>query len=337
MSIRICVIPNVRGVGGMVSFKQKFCAGLRARGVEICEDLMDEPYQAVLLIGGTRQLSALRRARRRGARIVQRLNGINWLHRRWRTGLRHALRAEVNNLLLAFTRRFLANRIVYQSEFARGWWEEWYGAVPAPATVIHNGVDLSLYTPEGPHQRPADRFRLLLVEGNLQGGYEIGLETAMRLAEGLSRRQPVELMIVGQIQAAQRQAIQARTRVSILWAGRVSPERIPELDRSAHLLYAADLNAACPNSVIEAMACGLPVLAFATGALPELVRGEAGRLVPYGGDVWRLDPPDVDALVQAGEEILNQQPHFRQAARVHAEKAFDLNQMIGHYLDVLVG
>lgn len=321
----------------MVSFKQKFCTALRARGVEICENLADEPYQAVLLIGGTRQLTMLWRARRRGVRIVQRLDGINWLHRRLRTGLRHALRAEVNNLLLAFTRRFLPNRIVYQSEFARAWWEEWYGAVPIPATVIHNGVDLSQYTPEGPHQRPANRFRLLLVEGNLQGGYEIGLETAMRLAEGLSRRQPVELMIVGQIQAAQQQAIQARTRVPLLWAGRVSPERIPEFDRSAHLLYAADLNAACPNSVIEAMACGLPVLAFATGALPELVRGEAGRLVPYGGDVWRLDPPDMDALVQAGEEILSQQPRFRRAARARAEEAFDLNKMVDCYLDVLVG
>lgn len=334
--MRICVIPNVHGVGGMVSFKQKFSAALRARGVEICEDLKEEPYQAVLLIGGTRQLTALWRARRRGVRIVQRLDGINWLHRRIRTGWRHFLRAEINNLLLAFTRRVLAHHLVYQSEFARRWWEAWHGNSSVPATVIYNGVDLHQYTPEGPHQRPADRFRLLLVEGNLQGGYEIGLETAVRFVEGLSRRQKVELMVVGQVQPAQRQTFQSRTSAPILWAGRVSPERIPELDRSAHLLYAADLNAACPNSVIEAMACGLPVLAFATGALPELVRGEAGRLVPYGGNVWQLDPPDVNALICAGEEILAQQPRFRQAARARAEEFFDLDKMVDRYLDVLV-
>ncbi len=335
--MRICVIPNVQGVGGMVSFKQKFGAALRARGMAICENLTDEPYQAVLLIGGTRQLTTLWRARRRGVRIVQRLDGINWLHRRLRTGWRHFLRAEINNLLLAFTRRHLANRVVYQSEFARRWWEAWHGAAPAPATVIYNGVDLRRYTPEGSHRRPADRVRLLLVEGNLQGGYEIGLATAVRLAEGMSRRQDVELMVVGQIQPVQQQAWQAQTRTPILWVGRVPPERIPELDRSAHLLYAADLNAACPNSVIEALACGLPVLAFATGALPELVQGEAGRLVPYGGDVWRLEPPDVDALIRAGEEILAQQPRFRQAARARAEEAFDLDRMADRYLDVLVG
>lgn len=331
------MIPRVRGVGGMVSFKQKFCAALQARGVEICEDLADEPYQAILLIGGTRELAALWRARRRGVRLVQRLNGINWLHRRLHTGLRHALRAEVNNWLLAFVRRRLATHIVYQSEFARRWWEDWYGTPNTPATVIYNGVDLKRYTPDGPHQRPSDRFRLLLVEGNLQGGYEHGLEIALQLAEGLAARASLELMIVGQISPAQQQIYQSRTRVATRWAGRVPPEQIPELDRSAHLLYAADLNAACPNAVIEALACGLPVLGFATGALPELVQGEAGRLVPYGGNVWRLEPPDVEALIRAGLEILARQPRFRQGARARAEAAFDLNRMTERYLDVLLG
>ncbi len=320
----------------MVSFKQKFCAALQARGVSVCESLADEPYQAILLIGGTRQLTALWRARQRGVRLVQRLNGINWLHRRVRTGLRHALRAEINNFVLAFTRRYLASHIVYQSEFARRWWEDWYAVPPVPVSVIYNGVDLNRYTPHGPHQRPINRVRLLVVEGNLQGGYEAGLETALRLAEGLAERRALELMVVGEVDPARQNQYQQRARLPILWAGRVPPERIPELDRSAHVLYAADLNAACPNSVVEALACGLPVLAFATGALPELVQGEAGRLVPYGGDVWHLDPPDIGALVQAGEEILAHQPRFRQAARARAEEAFDLNQMVDRYLDVLV-
>lgn len=330
------MIPNVHGVGGMVSFKQKFCAALRARGVSVCENLADEPYQAILLIGGTRQLAGLWRARKRGVPIVQRLNGINWLHRRRFIGLRHALRAEINNLVLAFTRRHLATYLVYQSEFARRWWEEWYAVPPLPVSVIYNGVDLNRYSPDGPHQRPADRVRLLVVEGKLQGGYESGLETALRLAEGLAERRSVELMVVGEVKAAQQNLYQGRAQVPVLWTGRVPSERIPELDRSAHLLYAADLNAACPNSVVEALACGLPVLAFATGALPELVQGEAGRLVPYGGDVWRLDPPDIGALIRAGEEILAAQPRFRQAARSRAEEAFDLNQMVDRYLNVLV-
>jgi glycosyltransferase involved in cell wall biosynthesis len=97
------------------------------------------------------------------------------------------------------------------------------------------------------------------------------------------------------------------------------------------------LNAACPNSVIEAMACGLPVLAFATGALPELVTGDSGRVVPYGGDPWKLDNPDILALTEAAVEILQDQSHYRKAARQRAEEAFGMDKMVDRYLDVLLG
>jgi len=83
---RICVVPNVSGVGGMVSFRAKFNTGLIARGIEPCIDLGDLPYEAVLVIGGTRQLLGLWRAKKRGIPIVQRLNGMNWLHRKLNTG-----------------------------------------------------------------------------------------------------------------------------------------------------------------------------------------------------------------------------------------------------------
>jgi glycosyltransferase involved in cell wall biosynthesis len=96
------------------------------------------------------------------------------------------------------------------------------------------------------------------------------------------------------------------------------------------------LNAACPNSVIEALACGLPVVAFDTGALPELVTGDAGRVVPYGGDPWTLTPPDTPALAQAAAEILIDQHRFRLAARSRAENLFNLEGMVEGYLEVLL-
>jgi glycosyltransferase involved in cell wall biosynthesis len=119
------------------------------------------------------------------------------------------------------------------------------------------------------------------------------------------------------------------------FAGEVPAEKIPDLDRSAHVLYAADVNAACPNSVIEALACGLPVVAFDTGALSELITVDAGRLSPYGGDPWNLDPPDIESLAEAANQIITNQVGFRTAARKRAEEAFALNQMVQGYLDVI--
>ena len=180
------------------------------------------------------------------------------------------------------------------------------------------------------------------------GGYEMGLEVAVKLASQVgdalraAHSLPVvELMIAGRVSPELQDAWQRRLAnqdgfkgLQLNWAGLVSPERIPELDRSAHLLYSADLNAACPNSVIEALACGLPVVAFDTGALPELVRDGAGKIIPYGGNPWRLEPPDVPALAQAAVEILQDQVAYRHAARARAETAFSLDQMLESYLDI---
>lgn len=335
--MKICLIPKVHGVGGMVSFQAKLTAGLTARGIEVTGDPSEPGIDAILLTGGTRDVGGLLRARRRGVRIVQRLDGINWLHRRLPTGTRHFLRAEYGNRLLALLRARVVTRIVYQSDFVRGWWTRQFGPERVPSVVIHNGVDLSTYSPDGPAERPTDIFRLLLVEGSLQGGYETGLTTAIQLAEGLAERFPLELMVAGRVTPDLQTTAQSKTRVPIRWAGLAPRDAIPFIDRSAHLFYSADINAACPNAVIEALACGLPVSAFATGALPELVTGDAGRVVPYGGDPWKLEPPDVPALVDAAAEILKNNDLFRRNARQRAEEAFGLDTMVEKYLNVLLG
>jgi hypothetical protein len=89
---------------------------------------------------------------------------------------------------LALIRSRLAHAIVYQSEFSRRWWENVYGPTRVSSSVVHNGVDLNIYSPQGPQGRPDDLCRVLLVEGSLMGGYELGLEAAVELARRLSDR-----------------------------------------------------------------------------------------------------------------------------------------------------
>ena len=333
---KIGIVPRVDGLGGMASFRLKFEAGLASRGYEVSHH-PDEADTAILVIAGTKSLLPLWRAKRRGARIVQRLDGINWIHKKRNTGWRHYLRAEYGNFILSFIRRFLADRILYQSEFSKKWWEGWYGKTRAPAYVIHNGVDLNVYA-ASTKQIAHPPYRLLVVEGSLGGGYDMGLDNALRLAETLNEKYnlPMQLIVVGKISDEHRVRVESKARVPIEWLGVVPRERIPEIDRSAHLLFSADLNAACPNAVIEALACGLPVASFDTGALNELVLGDAGRLVPYGGDVWNIDPPNIEALAEASAEILRDQTRFAKAARAHAESALGLEKMVDGYLKVLL-
>jgi glycosyltransferase involved in cell wall biosynthesis len=190
-------------------------------------------------------------------------------------------------------------------------------------------------------QRPIDRYRIIMVEGSLMGGYEIGFESALEMVtllgsmQGQGIEKPLELVVVGRVSEDLRQRSASRIPAGLVWTGIVDSDHIPALDASAHILYSSDLNAACPNSVIEALACGTPVLGFDTGSLSEIVSAEAGQVVPYHGDPWQLDPPDIRPLVQGGVEILRKQEFYRTGARRRAEEAFGLDDMVDKYLNVL--
>jgi glycosyltransferase involved in cell wall biosynthesis len=101
-------------------------------------------------------------------------------------------------------------------------------------------------------------------------------------------------------------------------------------------MYCAEVNPPCPNSVIEALACGLPVIGFDSGSLKELVTDDAGSIVPYGANPWKLETPDISALAASAGEMLEKQGQVRAAARRRAESAFGLDSMVESYLKVLL-
>jgi glycosyltransferase involved in cell wall biosynthesis len=273
---------------------------------------------------------------RHAGRIVQRLDGINWVHRvRW-AGLRYTVRAIYGNWNLSLIRKRLADHVIYQSQFIKGWWEDWYRPARVPSSVILNGVDLERYTPNGLHERPAGHNRLLVVEGNLSGAQNSGLFHAVELAGHLSHHYKIELCIVGRVDSRTKNKLGQQNSFRLRFLDSIPREQIPWMMRSSHLLFSAEVNPPCPNSVIEALACGLPVIGFDTGSLSEIVEREAGVLAPYGTNPWKLEKPDISALVNAACEVLDGQPHFRKFAREQAELKFGLDTMVEEYLKVLL-
>ena len=213
-------------MGGPGSFQARFIRVLKERGFRVTHDILDPVNYAILVVGGTKNILQLRRAQKSGVRIVQRLNGMNWVHRKRKTGIRHFLRAEVNNQILASIRK-LSDGIVYQSVFSCDWWNRVHGICKANSIVVHNGVDLQEFNPVGPGSKPIDFYRMLLVEGNLGGGYEQGLITAVDAVKLLNRRldKPTQLMVVGKVPHALKESVSSGD-VNIEWKGIVRREDV---------------------------------------------------------------------------------------------------------------
>lgn len=179
-----------------------------------------------------------------------------------------------------------------------------------PIEVIYNGIDTDRFSP-GPRAAPAAEKILLSVATPIEA------KGWLELLDAFAAVAPAGWRLVGTgaprghgdldltAEAAQRGIGERFT-----WLGLVPPERMPDLYRSADAFALASHNEGLSNALLEAMACGLPVLATDVGGHAEIVHDRVnGRLVP---------PRSPRELAAALRELLAAPADWGRAARERA-------------------
>lgn len=147
--------------------------------------------------------------------------------------------------------------------------------------VVHCGVDTARFDPPAP--MPAGGPHLVAI-GRLseQKGFPLLIET---MAIACARLPDLRLTICGD--GDLRGLIDAEIarhglgdRITI--TGWISEDGIRAAISAAHALILPSLAEGLPMVVMEAMACGRPIIATAIAGIPELVTPETGWLVPAG-------------------------------------------------------
>lgn len=187
--------------------------------------------------------------------------------------------------------------------------------------VIPNGVNLSFFGIEGKRKPLENRTIELLYVGNMsrRKGVDLLVPIMDRLGEGFVLR-----CAPGRDKD---DSVPRHRRISSL--GNLSLEQVRDAYRRADVLLLPSRLEGMPRVILEAMACGLPVVASRASSMPEVVRdGLTGR-------TCNVDDPDdfANAIV---EVVQSQQAYDKmsRASREHAERHHDLEAMAQGYTDL---
>jgi glycosyltransferase involved in cell wall biosynthesis len=258
-------------------------------------------------------------------RIPVALNQDGVAYPGWAGGATDAINEPYRRVLLA------AEHILYQSEFSKLSADTFLGEPHGSWEVLYNAVDVDHFTPAAiaPPDGP-----VLLLGGDQTQAYR--LEVALRAFALVAAAEPqAQLLVTGRLVSSPKPLLdELGVRDRVEFVGRYSQREAPDLIRRAHAFLHTKVKDPCPSAVIEAMACGLPVVYAKSGGTVELVGDEAGIGVEHP-DTWdRDEPPAPEALADAVLRLLAERDRYGADARKRAVERFALKPWLDRHAEV---
>lgn len=186
--------------------------------------------------------------------------------------------------------------------------------IPAEkVTAILNGCDTSVFFPGDRDKARGEvgcdtQSELIVYAGNLLAAKGLGelMEAFLELAKSRPR---LRLAVLGQGpygETLARRVHGENMEDRVTMPGRRDAKGIAQWMRAADVFCLPSYSEGCPNVVVEALACGRPLVATRVGGIPELVRETNGILAP---------PRDPAALRDALDAALSRPWEPREIAR----------------------
>ena len=201
---------------------------------------------------------------------------------------------KLDGLLARLSRGVIANSQATASRFGR--WSR------TPVWAVYNGLDLGFVEQRAPEaSRPFGAGRLLLMVARISRlkRHDIALQVFERLA---GQHPDAHLVLIGEVDDADWRAELGRRQDGmncadhVHWIGGVGQAELARWYANADVLLLPSDYESFGRVLVEAMAAGVPPVAFAVGGVPEVVEdGVQGMLIA---------PGDVDAMAEAVMRLL---------------------------------
>lgn len=222
--------------------------------------------------------------------------------------------------------------IIYQSDWAEEKYKEFIKAnkiisfnLSGPGqirTIIHNGVDTDLFSPSGDNLAYLENPVILFVKSsrNENKRYPEGMEIFRRY---YAHNPNSKLLLVGKFgEDLHKYNFGFYNGENYEYLGLPPHEKMPEIYRSADILLFPAYADCAPNTVLEAMSCGIVPIINPYGGGIEFTQG-----MRYGVNLSNQE--NISAL------ITQALTYSRLAIRDHVVKNFNLKDMIKKYQEVI--
>jgi glycosyltransferase involved in cell wall biosynthesis len=201
-----------------------------------------------------------------------------------------------------------------------------------PIEVIPNGVDAAIFRPGDKTKSraalnlPLDKkiilfgavdaledpkkgWAYLAAAARLLATSELGKKAAIAVFGSPEPTEPIDISL------------------PIYWLGKIAEQKkLAEIYSAADIFAAPYLEDNFPSAILEAMACGVPAVAFRAGGVPDIIT--------HGQDGYLAEPLDAADLAVGIEKTLARAEELGKAARIKIEENFTLEKQALKYIEL---
>lgn len=204
-------------------------------------------------------LRKLKEIKKNNIKIIQRLDGVYYPSQH---GLDYIyINRKIKKIYLKYS-----DFIIFQSEYSKSQCYKIIGNKQDDQySIIINGVNKEIFYPS--KEKIIDKEFILTTSGVFRK--KVMLIPIIKALDNLKNKYKFKLKIIGPI--IEKSLLPYLSRDYIIQLGPKTKNEVANILRDSNIYIHSQLNDNCPNSVLEALSCGLPIVGFNSGSMGELL------------------------------------------------------------------
>ena len=325
MKIYINIKPG--NMGGPSVFVKNFVEEVQRRGHKVVYDLEKDCDAALNLVNASGKLFKF--CKEHNIKSVGRLDGF-YIPEYWNNQDKHHRmtldKIQTNNAMRHDLKHYDA--VIYQSEWSKQMFNRWISKRTENVHVIHNGVNEKIFRPD----RNKKKTNTVLICGVLRHSYM--LESFFGAYDVLNKnKKRYNWLIAGTMDEASKKIFSKyASRPNVKYLGPFDNRLLPDIYNKADIFFHPRLGDSSPNSCLESLSCGVPIVCGSWGGTSEFI-GRGGKIVLT--DKWSYGKKYQNECAEAIKQVLGNYELHSFKARKRIEKYHKMSDITDRYLEVM--